>query len=199
MLIGGGGHCRSCIDVIEATNLYEIIGIVEKTTAPKNDEWRYPIIGSDADLPDLLKITRLVLITIGQIHSSEKRSALYERLLKLGAVFPIITSPMAYISKNAVIEQGSIIMHGALINSGAKIGKNCIINSHALVEHGTKIEDNCHISTGSKVNGDVFVGEGTFVGSGAIIHHGIRIGKNSSITAGAIVSHNLSNSSKYRG
>ncbi len=29
VLIGGGGHCRSAIDVIELTNKYEIIGIVD--------------------------------------------------------------------------------------------------------------------------------------------------------------------------
>ena len=26
ILIGGGGHCKSCIDVIEMTNKYNIIG-----------------------------------------------------------------------------------------------------------------------------------------------------------------------------
>ena len=29
VLIGGGGHCHSVIDVIEQTNKYEIIGIVD--------------------------------------------------------------------------------------------------------------------------------------------------------------------------
>ena len=29
VLIGGGGHCHSVIDVLEQTNKYEIIGIVD--------------------------------------------------------------------------------------------------------------------------------------------------------------------------
>ena len=29
VLVGGGGHCHSVIDVIEQTNKYEIIGIVD--------------------------------------------------------------------------------------------------------------------------------------------------------------------------
>jgi len=29
ILIGGGGHCLSCIDVIEQTGLYQIIGILD--------------------------------------------------------------------------------------------------------------------------------------------------------------------------
>ena len=30
ILIGAGGHTTSCIDVIEATNKYKIIGLVDK-------------------------------------------------------------------------------------------------------------------------------------------------------------------------
>ena len=29
ILIGGGGHCKSCIDVIESTNEFSIAGIVD--------------------------------------------------------------------------------------------------------------------------------------------------------------------------
>ena len=31
LLIGGGGHGRSCIDVIEAEGKYKIAGIIEQT------------------------------------------------------------------------------------------------------------------------------------------------------------------------
>ena len=30
VLIGGGGHCLACIDVIESLNKFSIIGIIEK-------------------------------------------------------------------------------------------------------------------------------------------------------------------------
>ena len=30
ILVGGGGHCKSCIDVIENENKYKIIGIIDK-------------------------------------------------------------------------------------------------------------------------------------------------------------------------
>ncbi|MBI4309254.1 MAG: acetyltransferase, partial [Candidatus Omnitrophica bacterium] len=29
ILIGGGGHCKSCIDVIESENKFKIAGIVD--------------------------------------------------------------------------------------------------------------------------------------------------------------------------
>ena len=30
VLIGGGGHCKSCIDIIEREGKYEILGIIDK-------------------------------------------------------------------------------------------------------------------------------------------------------------------------
>ena len=30
ILVGGGGHCKSCIDVIENENKYKIIGIIDE-------------------------------------------------------------------------------------------------------------------------------------------------------------------------
>ena len=30
ILIGGGGHCKSCIDVIENGNQYKIVGVNDK-------------------------------------------------------------------------------------------------------------------------------------------------------------------------
>ena len=36
---------------------------------------------------------------------------------------PVIISPNAYVSKFSKIEEGTIIMHGAVINSNANIGK----------------------------------------------------------------------------
>ena len=30
ILVGAGGHCRSCIDVIEQEGRFEILGIVDK-------------------------------------------------------------------------------------------------------------------------------------------------------------------------
>ena len=35
ILIGAGGHAESCIDVIESTNKYEIIGLVAKSELGK--------------------------------------------------------------------------------------------------------------------------------------------------------------------
>ena len=68
-------------------------------------------------------------------------------LKEIGYKFPIIKSPIAYVSPSARIGEGSIIMHHAMVNSFSVIGNNCIINSKSLIEHDVKIGDHVHIST----------------------------------------------------
>ena len=192
LLVGGGGHCHSCIDVIEAAEIYQIKGVVQ----PKMSSeliLGYPVIGSDDDLPELLKSTKSALITVGHIKNPEIRIRLFDLLKQFGAKLPVIISSTAYCSKNAVVGQGSIIKHGAIVNAGARIGDNCIVNSQALVEHDVEIDDHCHISTGARVNGKVRIGKGSFVGSGAIIREGIRVGENAVIGAGQVVLRNVAN------
>ena len=192
ILIGGGGHCKSCIDVIEQVRIFQIAGIVDVSEKLHQKILGYEIIATDDDLPQLIKEYENFLITIGQIKSPEKRIRIFQTLKKSMAKLPVIISPLAYVSKHAGIGDGTIIMHHALINAGAKIGNNCIINSQALIEHDAIIGDHCHIATGSTINGGVRVGSGTFFGSNAVCKEYIEIAENAVIGCGAKIIKNIS-------
>ena len=49
LLIGAGGHARSCIDVLEEENQFEIAGLIEKDERNINANLGYPIIGTNND------------------------------------------------------------------------------------------------------------------------------------------------------
>jgi len=181
ILIGGGGHCKSCIDVIEQANTFQIAGIVDVQEKLNQKILGYEVIATDDDLPRLVDEYKNFLISMGQIKSPEKRIGIFQILKESGVKLPIIVSPLAHVSKYATIGEGSIIMHHAVINPDVKIGNNCIINTKALVEHDSKIGDHCHISTNSTVNGGVNIDAEVFVGSGATLREYIHIGKRSFI------------------
>ncbi len=194
LLIGGGGHCRSCIDVIEAEGRHQIRGIVGPLPNETNGEpnetdglFGYSVLGSDEDLPCLLQEVPQALVSVGQIRYSQVRVRLYELLKKYGGILPKIISPSAYCSRYADIDEGTIVMHGAIVNAQACIGANCIINSQALIEHDVTVADHCHVSTGARVNGAVSIGQGSFIGSGAILKEGVVIGENVIIGAGQVI------------
>src|SRR5574344_2783631 len=198
VLIGGGGHCHSVIDVIEQENKYEIIGIIDTKENISKKVLGYEIIACDDDLEELFKTCKNAVITIGHIKSNITRVKLFAKLKNIGFSLPVIISPLAYVSKYSKIDEGTIVMHHALINTNAKIGKNCIINTKALIEHDCIVEDNCHISTASVINGGVIVRENTFFGSNAVSKEYIEIGKNCLIGGGTRVLSNLMNNSMIK-
>ena len=185
LLLGSGGHCKSVIDVIEQEDRFSIAGIIDNEKNIGDKVLAYEVIGRDKELKDLCKEYQYAFITVGQIRTPAVRIKLYNLLKEIGYKLPTIVSPLAYVSKYANVEEGTIIMHHSLINADAKIGKNCIINSKALIEHDVIVGDNCHISTAAIVNGGVHIRENTFYGSNATSKEYIEI--DGFIKAGSII------------
>ncbi len=187
LLIGGGGHCKAVIDVIESEAIFLIFGILDSKIEKSELVLGYPIVGNDEDITKLFHKVKYALITVGQIKSPAIRIDLFNKLKESNYRFPRIISPHARLSPHSIIGDGSVIMHGAIISAGVKIGVNCIINHQALVDHDVFIGDHCHISTGAQINGAAIIESKCFVGSGAVIYQGVRIGEQSIISAGCIV------------
>lgn len=183
-LIGGGGHCRSCIDVIEQSNEYKIGGIFDVAEKVNSTILGYKVIGTDDELMNYVKEENFFLITVGQIKTSKIRENIYEKLLKIKANIATVISTRAYVSPHSKVSQGTIVLHDALINAGAQVGENCIINSKSLIEHDAQISNHCHISTGAIVNGDCVVEEGCFIGSQSVLKEGILVKAKSIVSAG---------------
>jgi sugar O-acyltransferase (sialic acid O-acetyltransferase NeuD family) len=188
ILMGGGGHCKSCIDVIESEKKYKIVGILEKKK--KNFLLNYKIF-SESYLNKREIRNKYAFVTVGQIKNYKIRVELFNKINKLGFKIPVIVSPLAYVSKHAVIGKGTIIMHGAIVNAGAVIGNNCIINTNSLIEHDVMIGDHAHISTEATINGGVVIKDKVFVGSRVIIKNNITIGESSIIGAGLYIKKNI--------
>jgi acetyltransferase-like isoleucine patch superfamily enzyme len=189
ILIGGGGHCKSCIDVIESEKKYKIVGIFEKKK--KNFFLFNYKIFSESYLNKRVIRNKYAIVTVGQIKNYKIRVDLFNKIKKLGFKIPSIVSPLAYVSKHAAIGKGTIIMHGAIVNAGAVIGNNCIINTNSLIEHDVIIGNHTHISTEATINGGVIIKDNVFVGSRVIIKNNITIGESSIIGAGLYIKKNL--------
>jgi sugar O-acyltransferase (sialic acid O-acetyltransferase NeuD family) len=199
VLIGGGGHCISCLDVIHLAGYYEIVGILDTLDKYGTYVSGILVIGSDKDIPNLAAKYRNFLITVGQIKSPDSRVRIFDEIKKAGGLLPTIISPRAYVSSHASIAEGSIIMHNVLINSNAVIGKCCIINTGALIEHEAYIGDFCHISTQAAVNGQSIIGSYSFIGSNSVIANNVSIPERVIIAAGACVMRSLDKPGTYIG
>jgi sugar O-acyltransferase (sialic acid O-acetyltransferase NeuD family) len=199
LLIGGGGHCKACIDVIEAVNKYRIVGIVDVHKKIGEKVLGYPIIDSDENLEKLFQSMNNAFITVGHIKSSELRVRLFGKAKTLGAYFPVIISPKAHLSKHSKIGEGTIIMHGTVVNADVEIGYNTIINNLSLVEHDSVIGNHTHISTGSRINGNCRIGNNCFIGSGTVINQGVDITDGVIIGSGSLVRKDINELGVYAG
>jgi sugar O-acyltransferase (sialic acid O-acetyltransferase NeuD family) len=210
LLIGGGGHCKSCIDVIHAEGRFEIAGIVENPEyhtsgrftddeANKNSVSGYPVIGTDQDLPELIRKYKNALITVGQIQNPSVRMKLFTLVKESGGVLPVIISPNAYVSRTALVGEGTIVMHNVVINTEAIIGMNCILNTGALIEHEASVGDHCHISTYAILNGQCRVGSRTFMGSRSVMANNTEVGNDIVVSAGSVVLRSLDRPGTYIG
>jgi len=194
ILIGAGGHCNSCIDVIELEKKYKVVGLVDKKVNTYNQ--KYKILGNDKNLKIYLSKTNFAHITLGQIKNLNRRGELFNNLKKIGYKFPSIVSPLAYVSPQAKIGEGTIVMHGAIVNRGAIVGNNTIINTKALVEHDAIVGNNCHLATGSTLNGGALIGNNSFIGSHTVLQQNIKVGNNCFVNANLFINKNLKNNSK---
>ena len=123
LLVGGGGHCHSCIDVIESEGKLSIQGIIQPAGGEYEMVMGYPTVGSDDDLAEFISAGSCVLVSIGQIKTAGPRIRLFNIIKKCGGTMPIVVSSTAYVSARSVLREGTIIMHGATVNSASEVGK----------------------------------------------------------------------------
>ena len=185
ILIGGGGHCKSVIDVAESAG-FTILGIIDKPELVGTSVLNYKIIGVDGDIPHYVDKAEFV-ITVGQIKSSATRQKLAALVEQAGGKFATVIASDAYVSKYATIGAGTVIMHKAVVNADANIGEHCIINTMANIEHEVQIGGFCNVSTGVMVNGNCVIGDEVFIGSGSVLYNGMSVIDNAIIPAGSVV------------
>ena len=212
LLIGAGGHTKSCIDVIEKEGKFQIAGLIGQNNEVNKSILGYKIIGSDLDLPNLRKKYEFAFITIGQIKTPSIRIKMFQILKQLNFQIPVIQSPFAIISKNSEIGEGTIIHHNTVIYSKTKIGRQCVINTNVSIgTEGLGLEfdksKNCYVkipqigsvNIGDQVEigpnstirrsaiGETKIGNGTKIGSMCNIGHNCVLGQNNLLTSNVIL------------
>lgn len=187
VIIGAGGHAKVIADIIEKSG-DEVIGFLDDNLNIQGniifDGKR--VIGTTKE-EDVNKFKdKYFVIAIGSNRVRKLISEKYQDLIWYTAIHP-----NAVIANEVEIEEGTVVMAGAIVNPGTKIGKHCIINTSVSVDHDNIIEDFVHISPGSHLAGTVTVKECTWICAGVTVINNITIGKNNTIGAGATVIRNI--------
>lgn len=188
VLIGGGGHCKSVIDVAKRMNSFDEIVITDPNLKQGAQILGCTVVGADDCLEALYKQGyEYAFISVGCVKNNSLRDKIAERVSALGFKFPVIQDPSAIVSDSAFVGDGTFIGKNAVINSEVKIGIHCIINTGAIIEHECNVGDYTHISVGTVLCGEVTVKDNCMIGAGTTVIQGIIIRNNAVIGANSIV------------
>lgn len=195
-MVGGGGFCKSVIDVAEDAG-YEILGILDLPSEVGKKCLGYEIIGTDDDIIKYVESAEFV-VTVGHIKNSVLRRKIYEKIKSVGGKVATIVAKDAYVSRHARIGEGSLIMHKAILSAEVEVGVCTIINTLVNISHEAKIGDFCHVSTCASVNGACVVADDTFIGSQSVINQGISVCK-SIVGSYSLINKNIEEPGVYVG
>ena len=97
VLVGGGGHCISVIDIIENGTVFNILGVLD-SNVKENNILGYKILGDDNLIPELVNENTYFLITVGQIKNYYIRKNIAKNLIENNAQLATVISSLAYVN-----------------------------------------------------------------------------------------------------
>jgi sugar O-acyltransferase (sialic acid O-acetyltransferase NeuD family) len=200
LIIGGGGHAKVLIELLEEINKYELVGIIDHSLTTNEEVLGYPVLGNDKTLTTMFSMgVHKAVVGIGSRGSNLQRAKVWKMAIDLGFNFPTLIHPHSYVSSRAKISEGCQILVKAVVNTDVIIGPISVINTSVVVEHECKIGFNVFTGTGSTMCGKVIVGDHSFIGANACLLPEIEIGTNCLVAAGALLTKKFPSSTNVKG
>jgi len=180
VLLFGGGSYSTTVSRLAQDCGHRVVGCIDDLNTGNN------VLGTLSEVvlshpPDQYSVA----VAIGY-NDLAARKAAYERLKATGYSICTLIHPNAYVSMDAVVEVGAMLMVGAIVDTRARVGEFSVLWPGACVNHDSFIGENTFLSPGTIVCGNARVGSSTFVGAGANILDGAIVPENSYIKAGTL-------------
>lgn len=157
LIIGAGGHGKVVKEIAEALGYTKIAFLDDNSTEA---------IGKIADSKAFVEEYHEAFVGIG---NNKFRGELLTRLEKEGLNIPVLIHPTAYVSKSAVIGQGTVVEPKAIVNANSKVGFGCIISVGSIVDHDAVLEDCVHVNAGAICKAGSFVVKETKLEAGQVV------------------------------
>lgn len=157
LILGAGGHGKVVKEIAEALG-YTNIAFLDDNSAEA--------IGKIADYKAFVNQFQEAFVGIG---NNKFRGELLTRLEQEGFTIPVLIHPTAYVSKSAVISNGTVVEPMAIVNANSKIGIGCIISVGSIVDHDAILEDCVHVNAGAICKAGSFVSKETKLEAGQVV------------------------------
>jgi len=198
IVAGTGMAARNLVPYIAADDRYQIVGV----TADDEFVASGSLEGFDTIPLSLVPQTfpptaARVIMAIGYGDLNRVRESVFGRLKQVGYVIETFVHPSAYVSRDAVVGEGCLILPGAVVEPQVTVGVNSVVWSNATLAHDCQVGDHCWIAAGTVVSGHARIHRNTFVGVNATIVNDVTVGEYNLVGAAAFISRNTKSHSVY--
>lgn len=188
LLVGGGGHGKTLIDLISVLETYQVGGIVDNNLEPGSLILDMPVFGGDELLPDLFNAGfRQAINGVGGIGNVAVRLEVFDKLTEAGFEFPKLIHPSAWIEPSAELAYGVQVLPLTYVGTDSSIGFGSLLNAHVIVSHDCHIGQCVNLSPGATLAGGVKIQDHAQIGMGVTINMNLTIGADARIGNGATI------------
>jgi sugar O-acyltransferase (sialic acid O-acetyltransferase NeuD family) len=192
IILGAGGGAKMCIDALDDSSEYQVIGLLDDNKNIGDLIQNIPIIGNFNCIKQLLENNYdNFILAYGVLENRIKRFEFYTYLKGLGCKFPNLIHPKSIVEKSVSMGEGNVILAGANIGSSVKMGNMNYINNNSLISHDCKLENNIHIAPGAVLASSIFIKSHVLIGMNSTIFYGLTIGESSTVLNGLIINSSI--------
>lgn len=178
VIVGSGGHAISLFETVIAAG-YTMPVFFD----PESD--RSVLL----DRPVLSTFPSDQAMAVLAIGDNYRREAMHQNLLRTYPYlrFPSVIHPSASVATTATVDEGTVVMQGAVIGACATIGRFCIVSTCAAIAHESQLADYSSALMRATLAGQVHLGHRSSVSMSASVRQGRSIGPDTIIGAHSFV------------
>jgi len=180
-ILGSGGHASSVADAAISAG-FRIVGFLGSPASQSNSALA-PLIDDISELD--LDVVDLCL----GVGTNFLRDEMYREVMSAfpAARFPQVAHSTAWVSPEASMGAGSVVLAQASIGPKARMGIGSLLNTGASLDHHSTLGDFASLGPGARAGGTVEIGQRTMVGLQVGILQGLRVGRDTVIGAQSLV------------
>ena len=191
VVIGANLHAKVVIDIIESEGKYKIAGLLD----PYKQRMKPFAVTQFLAGRRFTQINRSLFTRWLHYCDCWEFQAFEscKKIMKITSYLkPVsIIHPTATLASGVPVNEGTVIVPGAIINSSATVGRFCILNTKSSLDHDSVLKDFASLAPNATIGGSCTIGECSAICIGATLTHDIKIGEHSVIGAGSVVLKNI--------
>lgn len=139
VILGAGGYGHTVADLARQTGRFDEVAFLDDRSTEEG------VLGKCEDYGRFLDGSTVFYPAFG---NNELRLGWIRRLKQEGAEALTLIHATAYVSPEARVEEGTVILPMAVVNTATRVKEGAIVNCGAIVDHHCVIEAGVHLCPG---------------------------------------------------